>query len=264
MSLRTTIYEVDISELKSVTKACPPKLLEKFFAKDRANKIKAGLFIRVVIELDDTFIVNGKTKMTWEKFQAFQQLPESKLKELVWFVRPGKRTGRWRSTDACDDAIFDLLKKTKKSRGMSCRYEWAVWNTWDDEEFTVEAAAYEILRGKIIDGAPKQYGYALEQICKELGKKVLATSSEKGLLSHLNIKSKLNTARDPIRLADRKRKIPMISFLSYQEALAEFEKLSAVAADSTKDKAMFKERARFEKLLQSAVTNQKGLVCFSY
>lgn len=270
MSYSTCLYSLDLNELQSAVGSKDRQLIERVRKVEASRAQKSGMIPaeadpskcpRVRVTRDGEIILNGQS-ISWDKFEASIVRPKWKATTLYLYVEGGggKKRGKFENFGTFLLAINPLLEKSK-IRGVTGLDHDPEELLNKEPKFSEMDTLAELIDGEVVRSDAEnghQYGYALEKLCRVLGK-WLGNLSD---VDYLELEIPFANFRAPVALP-KIRDFPLISYLTADEVEREVKRLEALDL-SDSDKSVQQTRKSFCQLLQKAAREKKAVVSFYY
>jgi hypothetical protein len=260
MGYSTTLYAVDLDQLKSAVGSGDARLVRRLLPSRKAKGRKKGPTYgpRVWLTRKKEILLNGR-RVSWDQLVA--ELSRPKWKGSHLYLR---EDGPWRGELA--DDIEEACRRGRAPWFPYVHYgadeeEWA----GEEDELPAEQAAAELVGGKVT--RPKeghQYGYGLEKLCELLGTLLTAVEGKGGMLKALQLHTPLSKERSPVPLPKRRDDFPGIGYLTAAEVRREIDRLRALDLSFPDDDEIEADRQELLRALHKAARKRVGVVAFYY
>ncbi len=276
MGYSTTLYAVDISELKAAFGSKEAALLARVRAAgEGAPRVDPTKGPRIRVNWKSEITLNGQP-VTPDEFR--HALLDAKWKGTFLYTcqdgppRGEKRQGVFQETGSFARFLQSLGPFFQTHRLVYATHFAGINACTSPQQFadagsgeddiTDDQALEELIAGKLTqpEHSPT-YGYALERLCAALGERLGPSGTDQ--LKSLKVKTPLSKVRLPVRIP-KVDDFPYISYLDAAEVRAEVERLRAMDLAYPADPGVEAERRRFLDLLARAADQGRGIVGFYY
>src|SRR5262245_16507275 len=280
MGYSTYLYAVDIGGLREAFGSNDQALLSRVLAavhdsEGGTPRVDPTRGPRVLVTWKSEIFFNGQ-QLTRDEFQKSLLSPEWAGTNLYLCQtdppRGQKREGEFKVLGSFLQLLRDLLKYEVTETGEVKKHITCIWSCEKEEELselgnpeddlTEDQAAKDLIAGKITRRKnAATYGYALENLCRTLGKFLGDVGTDQ--LRSLKLNTRLSKVRLPVKVPKRDD-FPYISFLEADEVRDEVARLRAMDLSDPSDPENEAERRRFQQLLEQAADQHLGVVGFYY
>lgn len=282
MGYSTTLYAVDIGELKAAFGSRDAALLER--VREAVSKWDGTPHVdptkgpRVECNWKSELFLNGR-QMGIDEFKEAMADLKWKGTNIYSYVsgppRGQKREGPFKEPGQF--TIFflsEVYQYAAKKLGLaegdrlfegteicSSPQQFAGAGSSDDD-ITEDRALDEIIAGKITQKENGHtYGYALEYLALTLGTRLGAVGKDD--LKWLKVKTPLSRTKLPVKIP-KPEDFPYISYMEAAEVVSEVERLRAMDLSDAQDPERERERKLFLECLERAAGMNRGVVGFYY
>jgi hypothetical protein len=258
MGLTTSLYAIDIDQLKKKLGSNDSKLIEKLAGKQKKVASAKAQDLRVRIDLDGHITIAGIPR-TAEFLAAEIVRPKWARRELIVTYQPGKRPNRYSPNQVVIVKMIDeLATRTKFACFVS---DWD-WSSEEDEEISTEHAAIDLVMGRCTrPDCASEYGYGLKLLCDDIGKHLGVIGGE--LQAAIAWKTRLLQLRSPIKLPAFDD-FPSISYLTAKEASVEYKRFSEMDQSDIPEKWKILNRKQFIQFLRKASEMKQAIIAFCH
>jgi hypothetical protein len=258
----TNLYAVDLDALRAAVGSKDEKLLKKVVRKcfGDIDERPPGRSIRIEVNADGGTLLNGQSANLAELNEAVEGL-----------TGKGDKVSYRPATPEAGKPVFSAIVETIKAMNAAGHPVpgidyYAPGQAWVDQSPGEDTRAKREHIRRLIFGEhqganPSELAYALESVCRVIGKP-LDTDDALGGLEELGLESPLTRWRMPVEIA-QPRDFPFISYLTPEEVAAEVSRPSATKLSSD-DEDIEHARKVLLKCLKTAGRKKSAVVAFYY
>ncbi len=284
MGYSTTLYSVDIGELRAAFGSKDAALLERVREVLRNRDVAKPQVDppRIFCDAKSDLFLDGKA-VTPEELKAALSDPKWNGTGIMLYqdTRRGKTLeGRFRKPGSFFWHIRNLCVELAEQAGVKFdgqqmlltledfnaptpRTPTEATSSDEDDGFTEDQALEELIGGKHTQpGEASNYGYALEYLVETLGTRLGQVGTDQ--LKSLKIKTPLSRTKRPVKIPKGEGDFPYISFLDAAETKVEVERLRTMDLSLPKDPENERERRKLLAYLEQAVNQNRGVIGFYY